>query len=236
MVALRLLAAVILIGAGGTHPQSRDAGHWPQWRGPANNGVAMGDAPLTWSDSANVRWKVAIPGRGHSSPVIWGDRLFLTTAVPTGKTSALEAPPASGGRRGGGGSGAGEEHRFVVMAIDRLSGRTVWEKTATTAVPHEGYHQAYGSFASNSPATDGQRVYAFFGSRGLYCYDMAGKLLWTKDFGVQMRMRLSFGEGAAIALHGTRLVAIFDHEGDGLLAAIDRETGKELWTGEIWCT
>ncbi len=72
--------------------------------------------------------------------------------------------------------------------------------------------------------------------RGLYCYDMAGKLLWTKDFGVQMRMRLSFGEGAAIALHGTRLVAIFDHEGDGLLAAIDRETGKELWTGEIWCT
>lgn len=231
MMAWRLWVAVIVAGGIGSQGQNtKDAGHWPQWRGPSNTGVAIGDAPLTWNDSTNVRWKVAIPGRGHSTPVIWGDRLFLTTAVPTGKTSAPEAQPADGGRRGaGGGSGAGDEHRFVVMAVDRLSGRTVWEKTAATASPHEGYHQTYGSFASNSPATDGQRVYAFFGSRGLYCYDMAGTLLWTKDFGVQMRMRLAFGEGAAIGLHGNRLIAIFDHEGEGLLAAIDSATGKELW-------
>lgn len=230
MMSFRCAAAAILIAGIGVQAQTRpDPGHWAQWRGPSNTGVAAGDAPLTWSDSANVRWKVAIPGRGHSSPVIWGDRIFLTTAIPTGKKTAAEAAPEGGGRRGGGGSGSGEEHRFVVMAVDRLSGKTVWEQTATTAVPHEGYHQAYGSFASNSPATDGQRVYAFFGSRGLYCYDMAGKLLWTKDFGVQMRMRLAFGEGAAITLHGNRLVAVFDHEGEGLLAALDTATGKEVW-------
>lgn len=229
-VTWRVLVVLMLAGGNGAQAQNRnDAGHWPQWRGPSNTGVAIGDAPLTWTDSTNVRWKVAIPGRGHSSPVIWGDRLFLTTAVPTGKTSAPPAAPEGGGRRGGGGSGAGVEHRFVVMAVDRLSGKTVWEQSATTAVPHEGHHQAYGSFASNSPATDGRRVYAFFGSRGLYCYDMAGKLLWTRDFGIQMRMKLAFGEGAAIGLHGDRLIVVFDHDGDGLVAAIDSATGKELW-------
>jgi outer membrane protein assembly factor BamB len=199
---------------------------WRQWRGPSNTGVAVGDAPLNWSDTTNVIWKVAIPGRGFSSPVIAGNRIFITTAIPTEEP----AQPAAGGGRGpGGGAGAGIEHRFVVMALDRETGKTLWERTATTATPHEGYHRIYGSFASNSPVTDGKRLFTSFGSRGLYAYDVNGRELWRKDFGVQMKMRLQFGEGSAIVLSGNRVLALYDHSGDSFLAALDADTGKEVW-------
>ena len=141
---------------------------WPQWRGPFNNGMAAGDAPLTWG-ADDVRWRIEIPGRGHSTPVIAGNLMFLTTAIPTGKGSA----PATSGRAGGG-ADAEVEHRFDVLAIDRTTGKLLWQRTATVAAPHEGYHRRYGSFASNSPVTDGTRVFAFFGSRGLYAYDLKG--------------------------------------------------------------
>ena len=126
-----------------------DTTGWRHWRGPFETGMAIGDAPLRWSDGENVAWKVAVPGRGHSTPVIVGDRLFLTTAVPTGRGIA----PSGGRQRGGGGGGGadgGLEHSFEVLAIDRATGRTVWQRTATVATPHEGYHRTYGSFASNS--------------------------------------------------------------------------------------
>jgi len=145
---------------------------WPQWRGPFNTGMAEGDAPLRWDDRTGVKWSLEIPGRGHSTPVVAGSRLFLTTAVPTGRGT----PPASRGRAGGG-ADAGLEHRFDVLAIDRDSGRVAWQRTAA-ATPHEGYHRVYGSFASNSPVTDGARVFAFFGSRGLFAYDFQGQPLW----------------------------------------------------------
>ena len=204
---------------------------WPHWRGPAGNGVAPGAAPTTWSDTTNVAWKIEIPGRGHSSPVIWGDRIFVTTAVPTGKT-VTPAPEGGGrgGRRGGdGGGGANQEHTFEVLAFDRLSGKQLWRQVATTAVPHEGYHQMYGSFASNSPVTDGQRVYASFGSRGLYVYDLNGKPVWQKDFGLQMRMFNGFGEGVGPVLDDGRLIVLFDHEDEGFVVMLDGATGKELW-------
>ena len=206
--------------------------NWGYWRGPAGNGVAAGDAPTTWSDSANVAWKVAIPGRGHSSPIVWGDRVFLTTAIPTGKPADPPAEPAAEGqgRRGGGRQAAPlVEHRFVVMALDRATGKTVWEQTATVATPHEPHHFQYGSFASNSPVTDGTRVFASFGSRGLYAYDMNGKLLWKKAFGVKLTMFRQFGEGTAPVLHGDRLIMLMDHEGDSFIAMLDAATGKELW-------
>ncbi len=210
---------------------------WGQWRGPFYTGMAPGDAPLTWSDTSKVAWKVEIPGRGHSSPVIAGDRIFLTTAVPTshlrqgsgGQAKAAETAPAEGGRGPGGGAGAGVEHRFDLLALDRGTGKVLWQKTATTATPHEGYHRLYGSFASNSPATDGKRVYAFFGSRGLYAYDVDGRPLWQKDFGVQMKIRLQFGEGAAAVLDGDRLIVSVDHEGPGFLTMLDAATGREIW-------
>lgn len=196
---------------------------WPQWRGPFNNGMAAGDAPVQWGPR-DVRWQMPIPGRGHSTPVIAGNHLFLTTAVPTGRRTA---PQTTG--RAGGGADTGLEHRFEVLAVDRVTGKLLWQRTAAVATPHEGYHRTYGSFASNSPVTDGTRVYAFFGSRGLYAYEMNGTLAWKKDFGVQMRMDLAFGEGTPLTLHDGRLLLHFDHLDTGFLAMLDPATGREIW-------
>lgn len=232
----RVWLAVIVTAVSAAGGLSARQAHWPQWRGPALNGVAAGDAPLEWSDSGSVSWKVEIPGRGFSSPVVWGDRLFLTTAVPTRSDAA---PPEAGGRGPGGNVGV-QEHRFLVMAFDRLSGKPLWEQTAATAT-HEGYHRLYGSFASNNPATDGVRVYAFFGSQGLYAYDMNGKQIWKRDFNQRMKMRLQFGEGSAVVLHEGTLITVFDHQEQGLLAVTDAATGRELWSiprneGSSWST
>ena len=118
---------------------SANSPEWPQWRGPLNTGMAAGDAPLTWGAS-DVRWQIEIPGRGHSTPVVAGNRMFLTTAVPTGKGTPSKTPG-----RAGGGADAGLEHRFDVLAIDRTTGKTLWQRTATVAAPHEGYHRVYGT-------------------------------------------------------------------------------------------
>jgi len=234
--------------------QVSDQAHWPQWRGPSFNGMARGDAPTTWSDTTNIKWKMDIPGRGNSTPVIWGDRIFVTTAIPTGKPATAPTPtPAAGqpatsgqgeGRRGrgpGGDAGPQVEHRFDVLCLDRKSGKLLWQRTAKVAIPHEGHHRAYGSFASNSPVTDGKNLYAFFGSRGIYCYDFNGKLLWEKDLGVQMKMKLGFGEGSAPLLTGDRLILVFDHEAGSFIVALDKRSGKELWRvprdeGSSWST
>ena len=217
--------------------QAQTAAHWPQWRGPFFNGMARGDAPTTWSDTSNIKWKTQIPGKGHSTPAIWGDRIFVTTAIPTGKPAAAPSPTeaaaaqSQGGDRRGRGPAAAPpvEHNFDVLAIDRKSGKILWQRTAKVATPHEGYHRAYGSFASNSPATDGRYVYASFGSRGIYCYDFNGKLIWEKDLDVQMKMRLAFGEGSAPLLVGDRLFLVFDHEAGSFMVALDKRNGKELW-------
>jgi len=187
-------------------------GDWPYWRGPNADGMARGDAPLRWSDTERVAWKVNVPGRGHSSPVVWGDRLFLTTAVPTSP-----APPNSL-----------VEHQFKVLCLDRKTGRLVWEKVAKVATPHQTHHGQYGSFASNSPITDGTYVFAFFGSRGLYAYTLDGELAWQKEFG-QLRMFMNFGEGAWTALDGNTLVVVWDHEDASFLVGLDKRTGRELW-------
>ena len=202
---------------------SANVPEWPQWRGPFNTGMATGDAPVEWK-ARDVQWQLEIPGRGHSTPVVAGDRMFLTTAIPTGKGT-----PARTGGRAGGGADAGLEHRFEVLAIDRTAGKALWQRTATVAAPHEGYHRVYGSFASNSPVTDGTRVFAFFGSRGLYAFDLNGTLLWQKDFGVRMRMDMAFGEGTPLTLHEGRLLLHFDHLDTGFLVMLDPATGREIW-------
>jgi outer membrane protein assembly factor BamB len=228
-----------------------DPAHWPQWRGPFFNGMARTGAPVEFGDAKNVRWKVAIPGRGFSTPVIWEDRIFLTTAVPTGKTSKADTPApndagqtqqpqgtagqAGGqrqGRRGGNpnsGAGAGEEHKFIVMCLDRKTGKVLWERVAQVTTPHEGYHRTYGSFASYSPVTDGKFLYVSFGSRGIYCYDLNGKLIWERDLGVQLRMRNQFGEGSAPALYNNLLIHNFDQESGSFVIALDKRNGKDVW-------
>ncbi len=212
--------------------QAQKLDHWPQWRGPFFNGMARGDAPTTWSDSTNIKWKATIPGRGFSTPIIWGDKIFLTTAIPTGKTVTAHAtsqPQQAGGRGPGGDSGPQPEHQFVVMSLDRKTGKILWQKTAKVSAPHEGYHRTYGSFASNSPVTDGKYLYAFFGSRGVYCFDLNGKLIWEKDLDVKMKMRLAFGEGVAPLLIDNNLVLVFDHEAGSFIVTLDKRNGKELW-------
>jgi outer membrane protein assembly factor BamB len=196
--------------------------------------MARGDAPTTWTATTNIKWKAQIPGRGFSTPVVWGDKIFLTTAVPTGKPAPT--PPATeqdgqGERRNraGGNTGPQAEHKFEVLCLDRKTGKLLWQRTAKTTEPHEGYHRTYGSFASNSPVTDGKYVYASFGSRGIYAYDFNGKLIWEKDLGVQLRMRLGFGEGTAPLLLEDRLILVFDHEAESFIVALDKRNGKELW-------
>jgi outer membrane protein assembly factor BamB len=120
-----------------------------------------------------------------------------------------------------------ESYQFVVLCLDRKTGKTLWQKIAREAVPHEG-HQQNNTYASASPVTDGQLVVAFFGSRGLHCYDFDGNLKWSKDFG-QMRTKMGFGEGASPALYGDTVVVNWDHEGDDFIVALDKRTGKELW-------
>lgn len=214
---------------------SQDDAHWPAWRGPFGTGVARGEAPTGWSDEVNVKWEVAIPGRGFSTPVVWGERIFLTTAVPTGKEPEAEAEEDDDRGRGRGRGGFGRrstplvEHHFLAMCLDRETGAVLWDRVLTTATPHEGYHRQYGSFASYSPVTDGERVYVSFGSQGVYCLDLAGTPVWDVDSGVKMQTAHSFGEGAAPSLAGDALVHLFDHEGQSFIVAWDKRTGKELW-------
>lgn len=320
---ITLLTTVALTTALGVSAAPNIKDSWHQWRGPNNNGVAVGDAPLSFSATENVKWKVSIPGRGNSTPVVWGDTIFLTTAIPTepmpeaepggsSRRRGSEGPnggPRAGGmgsldgltaariverlpeeqrkqaedllksrdiselsveerqqfldimqaafagrggpdggpggpggrgerrdpggeRRGpGGGMAADINHKFVVMAIDKNTGKVIWEKTATETKPHEGYHRQYGSFASNSPVTDGETLYVNFGSRGLYAYDLKGNLKWKKDLGT-LTMRLFFGEGIAPVLHGNYLVLQNDHEGDSYIVVLDKRDGKEVWRAE----
>ena len=240
------LSILLLVAYSLAPAQVPEPAHWPQWRGPFFTGMARGDGPTNWSDSSNIKWKTDIPGKGHSTPVIWGDRIFFTTAIPTGKPapavpapSPAATPGAPGGqgeaRRGrgpGGDAGPQAEQRFEVLCLDRKTGKILWQKTAKIATPHEGFHRQYGSFASNSPVTDGKYVYAFFGSRGVYAYDFNGKLIWEKDFGVQMKIKLGFGEGTAPLLDGNRLFLVFDHEAGSFMVALDKRNGKELWRVE----
>ena len=228
---------------------------WTNWRGPDGTGfVADSNAPAVWNEQA-IRWKVPIPGGGHSSPIILGDRVYLTTAVKNdevGGGASEEAAPAPlmfesmpqdgngsgegrGGRgRGGRGRGRGgppaastNAYDFIVMALDRADGSVIWSTTVRTQVPHEGIHRT-GTYAGGTPATDGTHLYAFFGSRGLYCLDLAGNVKWEADFG-DMRVRNAFGEGASIAVADDTVVVPWDHEGDSFAFAVDKNTGEERW-------
>jgi len=217
--------------------------NWPAWRGPVASGVAPhGDPPVTWSETDHVKWKVKIPGRGTATPIVWDNQVFVQTAIPTGKqveaaaqtpAAAPSGPAANPGQSGpppGGGMRAEapkEAYQFALLCLDRQNGRTLWQKVAREELPHEGHHPEHG-FASHSPVTDGQRVFAYFGSRGLHCFDLLGNLKWSKDLG-RMRTKNSFGEGSSPALLGQTLVINWDHEGEDFVVALDAATGQELW-------
>jgi outer membrane protein assembly factor BamB len=215
-----LVAAYVSTGALAADPAAE--GFWPQWRGPYATGVSKrADPPDEWSETKNVRWKIEIPGRGSGSPVIWGDRVFVLSAVPQGvDTAAAHEPRGMMTPR--------LVHRYVVMAINRADGKVVWQQTARETAPSEGSHQDNGTFASSSAVTDGQHVIASFESQGLYAYDMNGTPVWEKDLG-DKQMRNEFGEGSTPVLYGKYLVVVWDHQGESFIVALDKASGVELW-------
>lgn len=234
VVSVALVSSLALLGSAASRTNPGGERYWPQWRGPLFNGVAPhARPPVEWSETKNVRWKVEIPGKGSATPVVWGDRIYVLTAVPTGEpVPAAPDPSSSSGAPAPGGRPrlsvpADRVQRFTLLALDRASGRIVWQKVLREALPHEGTH-ATGTFASASAVTDGEVVIASFGSHGLYALDPEGRLLWEKDLG-DMTVKLSFGEGSSPALHGDRVFLQWDHEGESFLVALDRRTGRELW-------
>ena len=195
--------------------------YWPQWRGPYASGVSrVANPPVEWSETKNIKWKVEIPGRGSSSPVVWGDRIYLQTAVPIANGDTHKPL---------GGVTPRPPHAFKVLALDRRTGKVAWEKTAREQTPHEPSHFENGTWASGSPITDGQHVIAYFESFGIYCYDLNGTLVWEKDLG-DKKMRNQFGEGSTPVLHGNTIVVVWDHlGGQSFIVALDKRNGQELW-------
>jgi outer membrane protein assembly factor BamB len=204
---------------------SSAAPEWPQWRGPLGTGFAPGaKPPLEWSEDKNVRWKTPLPGLGHSTPVVAGKQIFVTSAVPVGE----QLPPRFSGVPGAHDNlPVTRRHRFAVLSIERSSGKILWDKTVAEALPHEGGHES-GSLASGSPVTDGERVIAFFGSQGLHCLDLKGELQWSAILG-KMTSKHGHGEGSSPALHGDTLIVNWDHQDQSFVAAFDKRNGEEQW-------
>jgi outer membrane protein assembly factor BamB len=227
-VPILVLAGLAGASSAAAEPPAADR-FWPQWRGPLATGAAPhARPPVEWSETKNVRWKVEVPGRGVSSPIVWRDLVIVTAAVPIAKALPRPSPPPP--REGFAHPAVslpGSAQAFEVLAYGRADGKLRWRRAVREEFPHEGTHKD-GTFASASAATDGERVYAFFGSRGLYALDMDGRVVWEKDLG-DMTVKLGFGEGASPALHGDRLVLTWDHEGESFLVAFDARTGRELW-------
>ena len=219
----RLVLIGLILTAGILNAQSPAEGFWAQWRGPHGTGVSQhADPPIEWSETKNIRWKIEIPGRGSASPVVWNDRIFLLTAVPAGVEGPAQHQPRGGLTPRG-------VHQFVLMAINRSDGKILWQQTVREQEPHEAGHADNSTWASGSAVTDGQHVFAYFESFGLYAFDMDGKLLWEKDLG-DKKMRNEFGEGSTPALYRDRLVIVWDHiGGQSFVTVLDKNTGREIW-------
>lgn len=219
---------------------------WSHWRGPEVNGASTtANPPTEWSEEKNVKWKVEVPGNGSSTPIVIGDRIYLHTAVKTDRVdeNAVKEKPQeeTGGRRRrfGGGSAPTNFYEFWVLAYNKSDGSLAWGKKVTEEVPHEAGHNT-NNFASSSPSTDGQRLYSNFGSRGIYCLDLDGNVLWSRDFGA-MRTVASFGEGSSSAVKDGVVIVPWDHEGESFLAALDAVNGEVKWKvqrdeGTTWAT
>jgi outer membrane protein assembly factor BamB len=198
---------------------------WPQFRGPEARGVARGPMlPDRWSTSENIAWKTDVPGRGWSSPIVWGNRVFLTTAV---SSDELEKPGKGlyfGGNR--------PEPRRVqldhrVLCLDLTSGKILWQRSVHQGPANSPIH-VKNSFASETPVTDGQRVFAYFGNVGLYCVDLEGKVMWSRPFETRAT-RNGWGTAASPVLHGGRLYILNDNDEESYLLCLDKHTGKDLW-------
>jgi len=221
-------AAWLLVVAGWLPCAARAADDWPQFRGPTGSGVsAAAGLPDTWSATDHVAWKTPIPGRGWSSPIVWGNRVFLTTAI---KEEGELEPVKKGLYLGGDRPAPKEVHRWMVYCLDLDSGKVVWEREAHRGVPQHGYHLK-NSPASETPVTDGERVCAYFGNVGLFCFDLEGKPLWSKRW-ESVPTRFGWGTAASPVLHGGRIYVVNDNDKQSFLVALDAKTGEQAWRVE----
>ena len=217
------------------------ADNWHQWRGPNATGVSpTADPPVAWSEDENVKWKVAIEGQGTSTPIIWNDKVFVLTAINTGvKDPSIPDPEDQPKTNFFDIKQPNAQHAFVVLCLDRNTGKEIWRQVATTKIPHQGAHND-NDFAPASPTTDGKHLYCWFGSAGLFCYDLQGNKIWEKKLG-EVKVGSSLGEGCSPVLHEGKLVIVRDHAGQSTIEVLDAKTGKTLWKrerdeGNTWAT
>ena len=226
-----LLSMLFLAGT----PDTGRAQNWPRFRG-ATDGAAADhpSLPDRWSTTENVVWKTDIPGRGWSSPVVWGDHVFVVAAIDVAKPVDTFRAPTEYVSRSLGGPMTGEdvnrtpsEHRWVVYDVDANTGKVRWERVLRTATPAQPVHNK-NSMASETPVTDGERVYVYLSYAGLYALDFSGNIAWSKPMDVQP-VRMGWGGAASPALHDGRLYVVNDNEAQSFMAAYDAKTGNELW-------
>jgi outer membrane protein assembly factor BamB len=200
---------------------------WPQFRGPGSTGVGEGaNLPEKWSTTQNVKWKTAIPGQGWSSPIAWGDRIFLTAVVSAGETETPKRGLYFQGER----PAPTTEHRYVVYAIDFATGKIAWQREVHRAVPPDAKHLK-NTFASETPATDGTRVYAAFGNVGIFAFDFNGKPIWSRKID-STPTRFGWGTASSPVVHDGLLYFVNDNEQASWLMAADAATGETIWRVE----
>jgi outer membrane protein assembly factor BamB len=218
-----------------TSSNAATSSNWPQWRGPDSQGISTEkNLPTEWSDTKNVLWKTPIPGLGYSQPIIWEKKVFLTTAIEGGPAPADHKPPTHmlGGQefKHPEWYGSDKIHTFKVLCLDRDSGKVIWEKTSYEGKVFDHRHRR-GTYAGATPVTDGKLVVAYFGSEGVYCYDVNGKLLWQKNLGGINTFGM--GAGTSPVLYNDLVILVCDQNlavpKDSFMVALDKKTGKEIW-------
>lgn len=221
---LALVALVLhLCSPGALSAQTEEC--WPQFRGPEARGIANGpNLPDRWSTTENIAWKTEVPGRGWSSPIVWGNRVFLTTAVNRGELETPKKGLYFGGNRP---DAPKVQQEYKVICLDLSSGKKLWEQSVHQGPPQGPIH-IKNSFASETPVTDGERVYAYFGNLGLFCFDLEGRSVWSKRFEPRV-MRNGWGTAASPVLHGDHLYIVNDNDVESYLLCLDKRTGKEVW-------
>lgn len=198
---------------------------WPQFRGPGARGVAENPRlPERWSKSENLEWQVDVPGRGWSSPIAAHDRVFVTTVVSEGTMEEPKKGLYFGGERA---DIPRSTHRWLVLCYDIRTGRELWKKEANAGTPGNPLH-VKNTYASETPVTDGERLYAYFGNVGLFCYNLEGTLLWKTNW-PPVKTRYGWGSAASPVLHNDRLFIVNDNEDASYLLALDAKTGRQLW-------
>ena len=225
MLLLKLVSATTLVVA---QIPTEVATNWGHWRGPEITGVSRtAKPPLEWSEQKNIQWKVAVEGQGNATPIIWADKVFLLTAVNTGRVDPSLPKPEDQPKRVFGIKHPNTHYQYVVLCLDRKTGKVLWRDVASEHVPHEGTHRD-ADFASASPTTDGKRLVCWFGSAGLFCYDLEGSKLWERNLG-RAYVGASLGEGCSPVLHKDRIVIVRDHARQSKIHVLDAETGATVW-------